>query len=326
MRAGTAVEVDTVAAEISRAREPRPRALYSLMAEPSAAVRSFDAEALPHLDALYRVALRLTADATQAEDLVQDTMLKAYRSWRQYRPGTNAKGWLLTILRNTFINDYRRRKIEPIAMDLEAVEPHALFRAVEEVDPEGTFFSRIVDEKVLEAVDALPPEFREVLVLSDVEGMSYAEIADTLELPLGTVKSRLFRARRLLQARLYAYAVENEIGPAVVDRPEDIFAENTYYRGALTLQALRLEVGDEVFFRILKAFYRKYRHANADSQDFIEVAVRESGQPGVRQLLRAWLYDDALPPFPDAAAAAKAETAAKAAPPFVATAARRHAR
>ena len=82
------------------------------MAEPSAAVRSFDAEALPHLDALYRVALRLTADPTQAEDLVQDTMLKAYRSWRQYRPGTNAKGWLLTILRNTFINDYRRRKIE----------------------------------------------------------------------------------------------------------------------------------------------------------------------------------------------------------------------
>jgi aminopeptidase N len=125
---------------------------------------------------------------------------------------------------------------------------------------------------------------------------------------------------------LYAYAVENEIGPAVVDRPEDIFAENTYYRGALTLQALRLEVGDEVFFRILKAFYRKYRHANADSQDFIEVAVRESGQPGVRQLLRAWLYDDALPPFPGAAAAAKAETTAKAAPPFVATAARRHAR
>jgi RNA polymerase sigma-70 factor, ECF subfamily len=178
------------------------------MAEPSAAVRSFDAEALPHLDALYRVALRLTADPTQAEDLVQDTMLKAYRSWRQYRPGTNAKGWLLTILRNTFINDYRRRKIEPIAMDLETVEPHALFRAVEEVDPEGTFFSRIVDEKVLEAVDALPPEFREVLVLSDVEGMSYAEIAETLELPLGTVKSRLFRARRLLQARLYAYAVE----------------------------------------------------------------------------------------------------------------------
>jgi RNA polymerase sigma-70 factor (ECF subfamily) len=178
------------------------------MAEPSTAVRSFDLEALPHLDALYRVALRLTGDPVQAEDLVQDTMLKAYRSWHQYRPGTNAKGWLLTILRNTFINDYRRRKLEPVAMDLEAVEPHAIYRAVEVDDPEGTFFSKIVDEKVTEAIDALPPDFREVLVLSDIEGMRYAEIAEAIGVPVGTVKSRLFRARRLLQTALYAHAVE----------------------------------------------------------------------------------------------------------------------
>jgi RNA polymerase sigma-70 factor, ECF subfamily len=178
------------------------------MAEPTTTGRPFDAEALPHLDALYRVALRLTGDPTQAEDLVQDTMLKAYRSWRQYRPGTNAKGWLLTILRNTFINDYRRRKHEPIAMDLEAVEPHALYRSMQESDPEGTFFSQIVDDKVLEAVDALPPDFREVLVLSDIEGMRYGEIADALKIPVGTVKSRLFRARRQLQAELYTHAVE----------------------------------------------------------------------------------------------------------------------
>jgi RNA polymerase sigma-70 factor (ECF subfamily) len=178
------------------------------MAEPSAAGRSFDDEALPHLDALYRVALRLTADPTLAEDLVQDTMLKAYRSWRQYRPGTNAKGWLLTILRNTFINDYRRRKHEPVAMDLDLVEPHALDRSPRETDPEGSFFSQIVDAKVLEAIDALPTEFREVLVLSDVEGMRYAEIAETLKIPVGTVKSRLFRARHQLQAGLYAHAVE----------------------------------------------------------------------------------------------------------------------
>ena len=178
------------------------------MAEPSPAGRSFDEEALPHLDALYRVALRLTADPSQAEDLVQDTMLKAYRAWKQYRPGTNAKGWLLTILRNTFINDYRRRKHEPIAMDLEAVEPHALDRSIQEVDPEGSFFAQIVDAKVLEAIDALPSEFREVLVLSDVEGMRYAEIAEALQIPVGTVKSRLFRARRQLQVDLYSHAVE----------------------------------------------------------------------------------------------------------------------
>jgi len=178
------------------------------MAEPSVAGRSFDDEALPHLDTLYRVALRLTADPSQAEDLVQDTMLKAYRSWRQYRPGTNARGWLLTILRNTFINDYRRSKHEPVPMDLEAVEPHALYRSVEDTDPEGAFFSQIVDAKVIEAIDALPTEFREVLSLSDIEGMSYGEIAETLNIPVGTVKSRLFRARRQLQTRLYAHAVE----------------------------------------------------------------------------------------------------------------------
>ncbi|MBA2459988.1 MAG: sigma-70 family RNA polymerase sigma factor [Gemmatimonadales bacterium] len=178
------------------------------MAEPSAAGRTFDDEALPHLDALYRVALRLTMDPTQAEDLVQDTMLKAYRSWRQYRPGTNAKGWLLTILRNTFINDYRRRKLEPIAMDLEAAEPHAILRQIADSDPEGNFFAQIVDQRVLEAIDALPTEFREVLVLSDMEGLSYAEIAEALQVPVGTVKSRLFRARRQLQGALYAHAVE----------------------------------------------------------------------------------------------------------------------
>ena len=178
------------------------------MAEPSVAARSFDGEALPHLDTLYRVALRLTADPTLAEDLVQDTMLKAYRSWQQYRPGTNARGWLLTILRNTFINDYRRRKHEPVAMDLEAVEPHALYRSIQDTDPEGNFFSQIVDAKVIEAIDALPTEFREVLALSDIEGMSYAEISETLKIPIGTVKSRLFRARRHLQTDLYAHAVE----------------------------------------------------------------------------------------------------------------------
>ncbi len=88
------------------------------------------------------------------------------------------------------------------------VEPHALDRSIEEVDPEGSFFSQIVDAKVTEAIDALPEEFREVLVLSDVEGLRYAEIADTLGIPVGTVKSRLFRARHQLQAELYSHAVE----------------------------------------------------------------------------------------------------------------------
>lgn len=178
------------------------------MTEPAAAREVFEAQLVPQLDSLYRLALRLTTDPSRAEDLVQDTVLKAFRSWQSFRPGTNIRSWLFTILRNTFINDYRRRQREPIPMDLEVAEPMATFRAAEDEDPEGTFFNQIVDAKVLEAIDALPEDFREVLVLSDVENMSYAEIAKMLNLPVGTVKSRLFRARRQLQKVLHDHAVE----------------------------------------------------------------------------------------------------------------------
>jgi RNA polymerase sigma-70 factor, ECF subfamily len=168
---------------------------------------SFEREALVHLDALYRVALRLTGNAADADDLVQETMLKAYRAWDQYEKGTNAKGWLLTILRHAFINEYRRRTRHPETVDLDTIEPFAVFGDVQEEDPQGAFFDRIVDDEVLRAIDALPEAFRETLVLSDVEGMSYQEIGRILGIPVGTVKSRLFRARQMLQAKLYDYAV-----------------------------------------------------------------------------------------------------------------------
>lgn len=178
------------------------------MTDPTREPTSFEREALPHLDTLYRVALRLGGEESRAQDLVQDTMLKAFRAWSQFRPGTNARAWLLTILRNTFINEYRRQKREPIPVDIDLVEPHIVRPVGPDTDPEGTFFSRIVDARVLDAVAALPDEFREALVLSDMEGLSYAEVAEALEVPLGTVKSRLFRARRLLQKQLYDHAVE----------------------------------------------------------------------------------------------------------------------
>lgn len=168
----------------------------------------FEREALVHLDALYRVALRLTGNAADADDLVQETMLKAYRAWDQFETGTNAKGWLLTIMRHAFINDYRRRRRRPETVDIDAVEPFAVFPDVQEEDPQGAFFDRIVDDEVLRAIDALPEAFREALMLSDVEGLSYQEIARVLDVPVGTVKSRLFRARHLLQGKLYRYAVE----------------------------------------------------------------------------------------------------------------------
>jgi RNA polymerase sigma-70 factor (ECF subfamily) len=168
----------------------------------------FEGEALPHLDTVYRVALRLAGDASEAEDLTQETMLKALRAWHQYRPGTNAKAWLLTILRNTFINRYRRNALRGETVDVHEVEPFTVFRDVQDADPEGSFFARIVDEEVVRAIDALPPDFRETLVLSDLEGLPYADIAAVLGVPVGTVKSRLFRARQALQRRLYDYAVD----------------------------------------------------------------------------------------------------------------------
>jgi len=169
---------------------------------------SFEREALVHLDSLYRVALRLTRNPSDADDLVQETMLKAYRSWHQYQPGTNAKGWLLTILRHAFINEYRRKARHPETTNLDAIEPFAVFDDVQEDDPQGKFFDQIVDDEVLRAIDELPEQFREAVVLSDVEGLSYEEVARVLEVPIGTVKSRLFRARRLLQGKLYGYAVD----------------------------------------------------------------------------------------------------------------------
>ena len=169
---------------------------------------AFEREAVPHLDTVYRVALRYTGDHAKAQDLVQDTMFKAFRSWDRYQPGTNIRAWLLTILRNTFINEYRKEKQRGPTVDVTTAETFSLFNEVQEEDPEGRFFDQIVDDEVIRAIDDLPDEFRETLVLSDMEGMTYQEIADVTGAPVGTVKSRLFRGRRALQRRLYDYAVE----------------------------------------------------------------------------------------------------------------------
>lgn len=169
---------------------------------------AFERDVLPHLDLMYRVALRMTGEAASAEDLVQDTVLKAFRAWGSFRQGTNARGWLLTILRNTFINDYRRRRRAPALVDIDVAEPQALVHEHGGNDPEGEFFHALVDDRIVAAIDALPEEFREVVTLSDIEGLGYAQIAEALDVPVGTVKSRLSRARRQLQATLLDYAIE----------------------------------------------------------------------------------------------------------------------
>jgi len=170
---------------------------------------SFEREALVHLDALYRAAVRLTRDAADADDLVQETMLRAYRAWDRYQQGTNARGWLLTILRNAFIEEYRRRATRRDTLDLDALESFAPSVYLPEADPEHAFFEGLVDDEVLRAIDALPLIYREAVVWTDVESLPYEETAKLLKVPTGTVKSRVSRARKMLQARLYRYAVDS---------------------------------------------------------------------------------------------------------------------
>ncbi|MBT8462656.1 MAG: sigma-70 family RNA polymerase sigma factor [Gemmatimonadetes bacterium] len=171
--------------------------------------REFESEALVHLDALYGLALRLSGgDEPRAEDLVQEAVLKAYRAWDRFEVGTNCRAWLMTILRNTFINEFRRRKARPTPVEFEQVAERPSSEALYEADPEGRIFDHIIDDQVIAAIDGLPDEFRIAVVLSDFEGLSYQEVAKLMEIPVGTVKSRLFRARKRLQAQLYDYAVE----------------------------------------------------------------------------------------------------------------------
>jgi RNA polymerase sigma-70 factor (ECF subfamily) len=184
--------------------------------------REFEKEALPHLEALYSVGLRMTRNQRDAEDLVQDTVLRAFRFFHRFEPGTNCKAWLLKILHNTFVNKYRRRVRErEIAGSIEAagglgstVSEGALQAAR---DPERAILEGMLSDDVRRALDALPEDFRLAVVLCDLEELSYKEIADVMECPVGTVMSRLHRGRRLLQEALRAYAAEHGIGEGAAD-------------------------------------------------------------------------------------------------------------
>lgn len=175
--------------------------------------QSFEGEALPHMDALYRTALRLTKNPTDAEDLVQEAFVKAYRFWDKFELGSNCRAWLFKIMTNIFINQYRSKSRSPMTANIDDIDDNFLYGQLATVDgsidPEGALFAKIFDDDVKKAIENLPDDFRLVVVLSFLEGFSYQEIAEIADLQLGTVKSRLHRGRKLLQKQLWDYAIRN---------------------------------------------------------------------------------------------------------------------
>lgn len=173
----------------------------------------FEREALPHMDALYRTALRMTKNEGDAEDLVQEAMVKAYRNWDKFESGSNCRAWLFKIMTNIFINDYRSKSRAPVSVNMDDIDDNFLFGQLAtdggSDDPEKRLFAKVFDDDVRKAIEELPDDFRIVVILSFLEGFSYQEIADIVDLQLGTVKSRLHRGRKLLQKQLYDYAVKN---------------------------------------------------------------------------------------------------------------------
>lgn len=179
--------------------------------------QEFEKEALRHFNSLYNTAVRLTQSAWEAEDLIQETYMKAYASFHRFEKGTHCKAWLMKIMLNTYINLYRREKRQTQAAESGMLEDLYLFNRFEESLPAfgevmgEQFLSSLVSDDVKKAIDQLPDDFRAVILLADVESFSYQETADILGCSLGTVKSRLFRGRQLLQKSLWEYAAERGI-------------------------------------------------------------------------------------------------------------------
>lgn len=170
----------------------------------------FEILILPHADSLYGPAYQLTRSASDAEDLVQDTMLRAYDRFGSFRADGSPRAWLHTIMRNLFINTYRKRTREPHQISFDALEEPGTLRPTI-ASPERVVLSRMEGAALLRAVSGLPDEYRAVVVLADVEGLSYQEIADRLRIPVGTVRSRLSRGRKRVQRALFAWRGERSL-------------------------------------------------------------------------------------------------------------------
>ena len=176
----------------------------------TAARREFEAQALPHLDALYAAGMRLCRNPSDAQDLVQDTMMRAYGAWDRFIAGSNCRAWLLRILTNGYINGYRRGRSHRKFAQRPGDEPIEMLYGKERcdanADPERAITDPLLGDEVSAALAELPEDYRLVVELADLQGMKYKEVADAIGCPVGTVMSRLFRARRALEERLAPYA------------------------------------------------------------------------------------------------------------------------
>jgi RNA polymerase sigma-70 factor, ECF subfamily len=171
--------------------------------------RDFEKQAVPHMGILYNYALRMTGNADDAEDLLQDTFMKAYRFWDKFEQGTNMRAWLFRIMKNTYINLYRKEVKEPDKVDYEDIQNYYNTIRDDSTDPndlQQKLFGQLLDDEISKALESLPEDFRTVVILCDIEGLTYEEIAEFVQCPVGTVRSRLHRGRKLLHTALFEYA------------------------------------------------------------------------------------------------------------------------
>jgi len=199
--------------------------MVALMEPTTSPKELFEKEGLKYLDELFGSAMRMTHRKEAAEDLVSEVYAKAWKSFNQFQPGTNLRAWLYKILTNTYINHYRQKQRQPFMVELDRPDDHENGTGGDLYDrilgaspspfdnPDLALTNRILDQDLKKAIDGLPDEFRLAVLLSDVQNFSYQEIADILDIPIGTVRSRLWRGRRLLQRILWQQAVDAGIVP-----------------------------------------------------------------------------------------------------------------